>query len=139
MLLVSYLDVLFKSFDAETAVQECEKAQTEAFLRELKNARGELGDLLKRLQDTEESDELDKDGSAKDTDEDNSSVSFARNLVEVAIRTKVLNIGIMKTNSLTSYMDLNLYSDEILFSLDKNCLDYCDKTIVKTKSKIGFL
>lgn len=95
--------------------------------------------MLKRLQDTEESDELDKDGSAKDTDEDNSSVSFARNLVEVAIRTKVLNIGIMKTNSLTSYMDLNLYSDEILFSLDKNCLDYCDKTIVKTKSKIGFL
>lgn len=67
------LDVLFKSIDAETAVQECEKDQTEAFLRELKNARGELDDLLRRLQDTEESDELDKDGSAKDTDEDNSS------------------------------------------------------------------
>lgn len=64
---------------------------------------------------------------------------FARNLVEAAIRTKALNIGIMKTNSLTSYMDSNLYSDEVLFSLDENCFDYCDKTIVKVKPKIGFL
>lgn len=64
---------------------------------------------------------------------------IACNLVEVAICTKALNIGIMKINSLTSYMNPNLYSDEILFSLDENCFDYCDKTIVKTKPKIGFL
>lgn len=62
---------------------------------------------------------------------------YARNLVEAAIRTKGINLGVMNTQNMDAYLNTEQFSDEALFSLDENC--FCvEQKPKQAPRKIGF-
>jgi replication-associated recombination protein RarA len=62
---------------------------------------------------------------------------YARNIVEMAVRTKGLRLGVME-KQLDDLMDHTRYTDSMLFSLDETCFEGILETPEKKRRRIGF-
>lgn len=62
---------------------------------------------------------------------------YVRNLVEAAVRTKGLRLGVMEAK-MDDLMDHTRYTDSMLFSLDENCFEVTPEPPEKPRRRIGF-
>ena len=62
---------------------------------------------------------------------------YVRNIVEAAVRTKGLHLGVME-KQLDDLMDHTRYTDSMLFSLDEACFEVTPEPPKKTHRRIGF-
>ena len=62
---------------------------------------------------------------------------YARNIVEAAVRTKGLRLGVME-KQLDDLMDHTRYTDSMLFSLDEACFEVIPEPPEKPRRRIGF-
>lgn len=63
---------------------------------------------------------------------------YVRNLIESAVRTKGIQLGVMDAVNLDSYITGTQYSDDLLFSLDESCFNIEIKVETPVKRTIGF-
>lgn len=63
---------------------------------------------------------------------------FVRNLIEAAVRTKGIRLGVMEAATLDSYIKGTQYSDDFLFSLDEACFNIEATEEQPVKRTIGF-
>lgn len=63
---------------------------------------------------------------------------YVRNVIEAAIRTKGINLGVMTSQDLDAYGDSSTYSDEMLFSLDESCIGNEPVIAMPVRKTIGF-
>ncbi len=62
---------------------------------------------------------------------------YARNIVEAAVRTKGLRLGVME-KQMDDLMDHTRYTDSMLFSLDEACFEITHEPPEKPRRMIGF-
>lgn len=63
---------------------------------------------------------------------------YVRNVIERAVRTKGIQLGVMDAANLDSYINGTTYSDDLLFSLDEACFNIEPKEEPTVKRTIGF-
>ena len=63
---------------------------------------------------------------------------YVRNVVEAAIRTKGIRLGVMENQDMSKFSNHLLYTDEELFSLDESCFEVKQEPPGETCRKIGF-
>lgn len=71
------------------------------------------------------------------TQKDFGNGRYVRNIVEAAVRTKGLRLGVME-KQLDDLMDQARYTDSMLFSLDESCFDVTPEPPAKPRPRIGF-
>ena len=63
---------------------------------------------------------------------------YARNLVEAAVRSKGIHLGIMENWNPERFLDSSVYPDEAIFSLDESCFAAVSPPPQEIRRKIGF-
>ena len=71
------------------------------------------------------------------TQKDFGNGRYVRNIVEAAVRSKGLRLGVME-KQLDDLMDHTRYTDSMLFSLDEACFEITPEPPEKTHRRIGF-
>lgn len=71
-------------------------------------------------------------------DRDFGNGRYVRNMIEAAVRTKGISLGVMASQNLDEYSDSTLYSDETLFTLDESCIIRISETAKPARRAIGF-
>lgn len=63
---------------------------------------------------------------------------YVRNMIEAAVRVKGINLGVMKNHDMSEFMNHDLYTDDVLFSLDESCFVTEHEPLPVRQHKIGF-
>lgn len=63
---------------------------------------------------------------------------YVRNVIEAAVRVKGINLGVMKNQDMSKFMNCDLYTDDVLFSLDESCFVTEREPLPVHHHKIGF-